>query len=105
MFGTEWLLAHLSSAENIWKASKLFRLDKWAMRKLIARSGVVIGFKFDFFTSRAALVQRHPTLAGRLIESGRVDAMWVSGSKFYRSGEGTDRIKHAYPVDTQAYHW
>ena len=93
MFGTEWLLTHLSSAENIWKAAKLFRLDKWAMQKLNARSGVVIGFKFDFFASRTALIQKHPTLAGRLIESGRVDSMWVSGSKFYRAGEGTHRIK------------
>ena len=41
----------------------------------------------------------HPTLAGRLIESGRVDAMWVSGGKFYRSGEGVDRIKRLLLLD------
>jgi hypothetical protein len=86
MLTTEWLLAKLATAKYGWKLAKFFGLDKMAMRHLLQRSGAVSGFKFRFFESRVALVQTYPTLARRLIEASRVDAMWVSGSKFLSFG-------------------
>src|ERR1700730_4164991 len=76
MLTTEWLLAKLATAKYGWELAKFVGLGEMAMRPLLQRSGAVRGFKFRFFESRVSLVQTYPTLAGRLVEASRVDAMW-----------------------------
>jgi hypothetical protein len=47
----------------------------------------------EFFPSRSALITAHGSIAQRLKNIERADAIWVLGQKFYHAAEDTHKIK------------